>query len=86
MLTANRRFPIVECNYSTVGLDEFNPCCAATPQPNFGKISRDYFAAEAQRNFIIEAIAFVALAATAIPAVIDCGRALVTFLRSVGAA
>jgi|SRR5947209_4103622 len=79
-----RRFPITNCNYQAVSLDEFKPSCADAPRSGFDLISRDYFNGEARRSFVTEAVVFVAMAATTVPALIDCARALAMFFRAFG--
>jgi hypothetical protein len=81
---ANRRFPLVDCNYRPLGFDGFSIRCAGKPRPSFGQISQSYFNGEARRNFVAEAIAFVLITALTVPAIIDCGRALLDFMRAIG--
>ena len=78
-----RRFPVTDYNYQSVTLRDFKPSCAGSSRPTFDLISRDYFNAEARRNFIVEAVIFAAVAVTTVPAVIDCARALAMFLRAI---
>ena len=80
----SRRFPITACNYRPFGFSEFNARCGRTPQSSFTTISRDYFSGEARHNFIIETVVFALISVTAIPAMFDCGRALVEFMRAIG--
>ncbi len=78
----SRRFPITHYNYQSVGFHGFNTHCTGTSRSSFAEISRDYFKAEARRGFVIEAVLFVVITATALPAILDCGRALLGFLRA----
>jgi hypothetical protein len=81
---ANRPFPIVDCNYSSLSLNEFNARCAGRPHSSFEKISHDYFNSEARRSFVTEAFGFALVVAATVPAFLDCGHALAAFLRAVG--
>ena len=78
------RFPITHCNYRPFGFSEFNARCGRTPRSSFTTISRDYFSREARYNFIIETVVFALISVTAIPAMFDCGRALLEFMRAIG--
>ena len=80
----NRRFPVVDFNYRAPGFDGLNTHCAGIPGSSFEKISQSYFNVEARRNFAIEAVGFVLILATTIPAMVDCARALAAFVRTIG--
>ena len=81
---SNRAFPVTDYNYRSLGFSGFNTRCAGSPQSSFDKISQDYFATEARHNFVAEALFFVLIIATTVPAILDCGRALLTFGRAIG--
>jgi hypothetical protein len=81
----NRRFPITDCNYRSPGFSELKTRCARTPHSSFATISRGYFNAEARYDFVIETVVFALITIAAIPALFDCGRALLEFMRSIGA-
>lgn len=81
---ANRRFPITDCNYRSLGFSELKTRCAPAPRSSFTTISRDYFNGEARDNFVIETAVFALITVAAIPALFDCGRALLEFMRSIG--
>jgi hypothetical protein len=81
---SNRRFPMVDRNYSSIGLNEFNVRCSGRPHSSFQKISHDYFNSEARRSFVTEAFVFALVIAATVPAFLDCGHALVAFLRALG--
>jgi hypothetical protein len=81
---ANRRFPITDCNYSSLGFSELKTRCARTPRSSFTTISRDYFNGEARYHFLIETAVFALITITTIPALFDCGRALLEFMRAIG--
>lgn len=78
----DRQFPLTDQNYRSVSLNELDTRCVDIP--SFGRLSRDYFAGEARRNFVVEAFVFGLMIATTIPAIVDCGRALATFVRGIG--
>lgn len=79
----NRPFPVTDYNYGSIRLGEFGRC-ARSPRPSFVNISRDYFAGEARFDFVIESVVFALVTVTAVPAFIDCARALIEFFRAVG--
>jgi hypothetical protein len=81
---ANRRFPITDCNYRSLGFSELKTRCARTPRSSFTTISRDYFNGEARYHFVLETVVFALITVTAIPALFDCGRALREFMRAIG--
>lgn len=80
----DRRFPVTDLNYRAPGFDGLKTHCAGIPRSSFEKISQTYFNVEARRNFAIEAVGFVLILATTIPAVVDCARALAAFIRATG--
>jgi len=81
---ANRRFPITDCNYRSLGFSELKTRCARIPRSSFTTISREYFNGEARSDFVIETAVFALITVAAIPALFDCGRALLEFMRSIG--
>lgn len=83
---ANRRFPVVDCNFRPLGFGDFNAHCAQLPPPSFSTMSRDYFAGEARFDFVIESVLFGLVFLAAVPAIFDCARALFEFIRAIGAA
>ena len=80
----NRRFPITNYDYRPLGFSELNARCAGSPRPSLAKISQNFFNREGRRNFVIEALLFAFIAATTVPAFLDCGRALLAFLHAIG--
>jgi hypothetical protein len=81
---ANRQFPITDCNYRSLGFSELKTRCARTPRSSFTTISREYFNGEARHQLLIETVVFALVTITAIPALFDCGRALLEFIRAIG--
>jgi|GraSoiStandDraft_39_1057311.scaffolds.fasta_scaffold14472_3 hypothetical protein len=80
---ANRRLPRTDCNYRSLAFSESNPCCGRTARSSFTAISRDYFNKEAGRHFVIETVGFALVTLTTIPAMFDCGRALLEFMHAI---
>jgi hypothetical protein len=80
---ANRWLPTTDCNYQSLSFSEFKACCGRTPRSSFTAISRDYFNKEAGRNFVIETVGFALVTLTTIPAVFDCGRALLELMHAI---
>ena len=80
----NRRFPVIDCNYRSLEFSELKTRCAGAPRPSFEKISLNYFNVEARRNFALEALVFVLVASATVPAIVDCARALITFVQAIG--
>ena len=60
-----RKFPLVDCYYHTPMLNGSSARCLKTSK-SLRDITRDYFDAEADREFISEAAVFTALIAMAI--------------------
>jgi hypothetical protein len=79
-----RKFPVTDCNYHSHDFFELKAGCGRHSCASFATISRDYFNREARHNFLIEAVAFALITVTTMPAFLDCGRAVVQFLRIVG--
>jgi hypothetical protein len=77
-----RRFPFTDWNYRAVGFPNFKSRCAGTPRSSFAEISRDYFNSEARRGFVFESVLFALISATVVPAILDCGRALLEFTHA----
>jgi hypothetical protein len=81
----NLRFPITDCNYRPLGFPEVKARCAGAPRSSLAKISQNYFNGEARRNFVTETVLFTLIALATVPAFLDCARALLAFLRAIGA-
>jgi hypothetical protein len=60
-----RKFPLVDCHYQTPMLNGASAPCVQTSK-SLRDITRDYFDAEANREFICEGAVFTALIAMAI--------------------
>jgi hypothetical protein len=58
-----RKFPVIACNYQTFSHDRFHGGPSEKRDPSFLNISREYFRYEARRNFVGEAVFFLAFAA-----------------------
>lgn len=80
----HRSHPVVDFNYRSLQFDELKARCGGMPLTPFGGTSQDYVLREARRDFIIEAVGFVLITALTLPAIIDCARALATFMRAIG--
>lgn len=80
-----RRYPITDCNYRPVGFRDFTARCTGTPRSSFAEISRDYFNSEARRSLVLEVVLFAVISVTVAPAILDCARALLEFIRAIGA-
>jgi hypothetical protein len=79
-----RKFPITDCNYQSPGFFELNAGCGRSSRASFVSISQSYFNREARHNFVMEAVVFALITVTVMPAFVNCGRAVVEFLRVVG--
>jgi hypothetical protein len=80
-----RRFPATDWHYHSVDLGRFKARCGDAPSLSFTQISRDYFNTEARRSVIFESVWFGLIIITVIPAMLDCGRALLEFTQAIGA-
>ena len=78
------RFPLTDWSYHSVDLSDFTARDAGKPRFSFMQISRDYFNSEARRNLVLECVFFALISITAVPAILDCGRALLEFTHATG--
>ena len=78
------RFPLTDWSYHSVDLSDFTARGASKPRFSFTQISRDYFNSEARRNLILECVFFAVISITIVPAILDCGRALLEFTHATG--
>jgi hypothetical protein len=62
---SRRRFPVTDCNYQPITLDQYRGRCTKTEPPPFREISRQYFQNDARRDFLIEAFSFAVIIITA---------------------
>ena len=60
-----RKFPLIDCHYQAPMLNGSSARCLQTSE-SLRDITRDYFDAEANREFISEAVVFTALIGMAI--------------------
>jgi hypothetical protein len=85
-LTArNRRsFPVADCNYQPMTLEECRSRCAKIEAPSFRNISRQYFEKEARRDFVSEAFFFGAMILIAAAPLLSMASALSQLCRALG--
>jgi hypothetical protein len=81
---SRRRFPVTDCSYYSHDFFELKAGCGRLFPASFVAISRDYLNREARHDFVIEAVTFALITVTTVPALFDCGRAVVQFLRIIG--
>jgi len=79
----SRRFPLVEFHYHP-GLLRHQSRCAKSRASAFRSISSEYFQNQARRDFIGEAIFFVAIVFTAAAPLFSTASALTDFCRAIG--
>jgi hypothetical protein len=84
-LRADPTFPLTDHNYHSVALSGYNSHCVRTNPPSFRSISSDYFKNEAPQDFLSEALFFVAIVLTAVPALMGSVYALAHFVRAIRA-
>jgi len=75
------RFPIIECNFQIFSLDRFHGDSTGQPVPSFLNISRSYFRYEVRRNFLAEAVFFLAIAAILVATFVSGAIAIIHFLE-----
>ena len=76
------RLPIIDYHYQTFSLDRYRGGGSTGSSPaSFLNISREYFQHEARRNFLVEVIFFVLIAAILAVTFISDARAIVHFLH-----
>ena len=80
-----QRFPVTDWSYHSIDLSDFKARGAGKPSFPFTQISRDYFNSEARRSVIFESVWFGLIIVAVIPAILDCGRALLEFTHAIGA-
>jgi hypothetical protein len=74
-------FPITDHNYQSVALSGCSGSRARLAGPSFRNISRGYFDNEARHDFVTEALFFVAIVLTVMPALMSGAYALAHFIR-----
>jgi len=77
-----RSFPLVEFHYQPGFLGYQSRCASVVPA--FRNISNEYFQYQARRDFIAEAIFFVAIVLTAAAPLFSTASALTDFCRAIG--
>ena len=78
-----RRFPITDYNYHAPSYGDLSGGhCTNVPAPSFRNISRDYFQNEARHSFLMEALFFAVITATAVVPLVNGALVLVHFVRS----
>jgi len=80
----SRSFPLTDCNYQPMTLEECRGRCAKIEAPSFRNISRQYFEKEARRDFVGEAFFFVAMILIAAAPLFSTASALSQLCRALG--
>src|SRR2546430_12186327 len=75
------RFPVIECNFQIFSLDRSYWGSTDHPAPSFLNISRSYFRYEVRRNFLVEAVFFLAIAAILAVTFVSGAIAIIHFLQ-----
>jgi len=78
------RFPLTDCNYHSVTLQDYRSHCAKPLAPSFRDISCQYFQKEARRDFVGEAILFSILVITAAVPLVSGAYAVIELCRAFG--
>jgi len=81
----DKRFPIADCNYQSIELEDFNGGCAKLSPPSFHTLSRDYFGTEEPKSFLGEAAIFGTMMLTALAPLISGVFAIIHLCRELGA-
>jgi hypothetical protein len=79
-----RTFPLIDCNYQPMTLEECQGRCVKIEAPSFRNISRQYFEKEARRDFVGEAFFFVAMILIAAAPLFSTASALTELCRAFG--
>ena len=74
--SAPRQFPKTDYSFHAPITHGSCGACTTVPSQSFWRFSRDYFGAESQRNFVIEASVFAIIAITAALPIIQNARAM----------
>jgi len=80
----SRRFPLTDCNYQPMTLEDCRGRCVKIEAPSFRNISRRYFEKEARRDFVGEAFFFVAMILIAAAPLFSTASALSQLCRALG--
>ena len=75
-VSATRQFPNTDYSFHAPIIHGSCGTCTSVPSQSFWRFSRDYFGAESQRNFVIEASVFALIAITAALPIIQNARAM----------
>jgi len=78
----SKRFPLTDCNYRPMTLDEYQGRCVKTGTPRFWNISSQYFKNEARHDFLIEAVCFAVIIITAAMPLVSAANAVVELCRA----
>jgi hypothetical protein len=78
----SNRFPMIDCNYRPMTLDEYPGRCIQTGTPRFRNISSEYFQNEARNDFLKEALCFVVLILTAAVPMVSATNAVAELCRA----
>ena len=79
-----RTFPLIDCNYQRMTLEECQGRCVKIEAPSFRNISRQYFEKEARRDFVGEAFFFVAMILIVAAPLFSTASALTELCRAFG--
>jgi hypothetical protein len=72
---------VIDCNFQAFPLDRFYGGSTGSSRPSFFNISRDYFRYEARRNFCVEVVFFLIIAAILTVTFISGAGAIIHFLH-----
>jgi hypothetical protein len=78
----SNRFPMIDCSYRPMTLDEYRGRCIHTGTPRFRNISSAYFQKEARHDFLKEAVCFVILILTAAVPMVSATNAVAELCRA----
>ena len=84
VLTAVTTFPVTDCHYQSISLDEYRGGCLPTVEPSFRSISNGYFKTEAPQTFAGEAVLFGMIIITAALPMLSNIHAMADFIRAIG--
>jgi hypothetical protein len=77
-----KRFPLIDCSFRPMTLEEYGGRCIKTATPHFQNISAEYFQNEARHDFLAEAVCFVLIIITAAAPLVSAASAVVDLCRA----
>ena len=79
----SRPFPVIDCAYQSVAIDDYRESCADNRLPSFRSISDGYFTNEARYSFLSEAAFFAVMVAVSSWPLVQSVHAMTSLVRGI---